>query len=156
MALARILQDYLDQSHVRYRTQAHTPTLSASRTAQVSHVSGEKIAKAVLLRQEDGYTLAVLPATHHLRLEAGNGALGAPVSLASEQEIREIFSDCALGAVPPIGTPYGLDVLVDDSLMELDEIWFEGGDHATLVCVAASGFEKLTEGARHARIAVHD
>jgi len=156
MALARTLQNYLDQSHVSYRTQAHTPTLSASRTAQVSHVSGDKIAKGVLLKQKDGYTLAVLPASHHLRLEGRDGPLGKRVSLASEQEIREIFADCALGAVPPIGAAYGLDVLIDDSLMGLDEVFFEGGDHATLVCVAANGFEKLTDGARHARFAEHD
>lgn len=156
MALAKTLQDYLDENHVDYRIHTHPPTPSAARTAAASHVSGEKIAKGVLLREKDGYTLAVLPASHHVGLSGIERMLAAPVSMASEQEISEIFTDCEVGAVPPVGPAYGLDMLVDESLAELDEVYFEGGDHATLVRVGGDSFDKLMAGARRARFAEHD
>jgi Ala-tRNA(Pro) deacylase len=156
MALAKTLQHYLDRSQVEYRVLSHSPTPSASRTAQASHVSGEKIAKGVLLKDHDGYTLAVLPASYHLRLEEIGKALGSAVSLATEQELAEIFADCAVGAVPAVGAAYGLDVVVDETVLVRDEICFEGGDHATLVCVSGEDFRKLMGGAQRTRLAMHD
>ena len=156
MALAKTLQHYLDRSQVEYRVLSHSPTPSASRAAQASHVSGEKIAKGVLLKDRDGYTLAVLPASHHLRLEEIGKALGSAVSLATEQALAEIFADCALGAVPVVGAAYGLDVVVDETVMALDEVYFEGGDHASLVRVNAKDFKKLMGDVQQARLARHD
>ena len=43
------------------------------------------------------------------------------------------FTDCAHGAVPAIGECYGLDVIVDETIDKQPEIYFEGGDHTTLV-----------------------
>ena len=51
--------------------------------------------------------------------------------------------DCATGAIPPLGPVYGLDVIVDHSLMGQPEIYFEGGDHRELICVAGRDFPRL-------------
>jgi prolyl-tRNA editing enzyme YbaK/EbsC (Cys-tRNA(Pro) deacylase) len=45
---------------------------------------------------------------------------------------------------------------VDDKLMELDEVYFEGGDHVSLVRVSAPDLEKMIPNARRARFAEHD
>ena len=156
MALAVSLKNQLDRMHVRYDILPHTATPSTSRTAEASRVSGDKIAKGVLLRDKDGYTLAVLPASYHLRLPDLETVLGFDVALATEQEICQIFTDCEPGAVPPIGGAYGLDVVVDDKLMELDEVYFEGGDHVSLVRVSTPDLEKMIPNARRARFAEHD
>ena len=95
MAIAPTFQKYLDQ-HVIYDVIAHEPTMSSLRTAQASHIPGDCLAKAVVLRDDNGYMLAVLPATHHgrrmrdLRLQ-----FGKDVDLASEREIDQLFHDCA-------------------------------------------------------------
>ena len=34
--------------------------------------------------------------------------------------------DCEPGAVPPLGAAYGLDVVVDDSLTDHSDVYFEG------------------------------
>ena len=67
MAIAAILQQYLDQK-VIYDVIAHEPTMSSMRTAQACHVPGDCLAKGVLLRDDTGYMLAVLPATHYVRM----------------------------------------------------------------------------------------
>jgi Ala-tRNA(Pro) deacylase len=96
----------------------------------------------------------VLPASHHLRLTELEGA--ASLRMASEDEIGQLFPDCARGAVPPIGAAYGLKTIVDDSIAAMPEVYFEGGDHATLVHMSGPAFSRLLADAPHARISTHD
>src|SRR6185503_18053893 len=94
MAIALTLQKYLDAKNVRYDLMSHKPTSSSMETAEVCHVSGDCIAKGVLLRDETGYALAILPASHHIRFSALKSQLGEDVELASEYEAAELFQDC--------------------------------------------------------------
>jgi len=89
MTVSPTLQKYLDQS-VTYDLIPHVPTMSSTRTAEACHVPGEALAKAVVLRRDGGYMMAVLPASHHLHLSALKSQLGHHVDLASEKEIAEI------------------------------------------------------------------
>jgi prolyl-tRNA editing enzyme YbaK/EbsC (Cys-tRNA(Pro) deacylase) len=68
MSIAPTLQRYLDQI-VTYEVIQHEPTMSSTRTAEVCHVSGDRVAKAIVLRRDGGYLLAVLPASHHIHLQ---------------------------------------------------------------------------------------
>lgn len=150
MAIAQTLQKYLADKRVKYDVIAHEPTSSSMRTAETCHIPGDRLAKAVLLRDEMGYALAVLPASHHIRLSELKRQFGDDVRLASEREIIELFQDCVRGAIPALGDCYGLDLVVDDSIDEQPEVYFEGGDHSTLVRVTRAQFAGLTAAARHA------
>jgi Ala-tRNA(Pro) deacylase len=130
--------------------------MSSTRTAQACHVSGDCLAKAIVLRHDGGYMLAVLPASHHIRLTDLKRQVGDDVALADEGEIERLFPDCALGAVPAVGECYGLDVIVDDTIQERPEIYLEGGDHMTLVHMNQAQFARLMAEARHGRFSVHD
>jgi Ala-tRNA(Pro) deacylase len=144
MAIAITLKQFLADSGIDYEMLTHPRAVSSSKTAEVSHIPGARLAKAVVLKDgKDGYLLAVLPASHHIQLDALQGWLGRPVVLATEEEIEALFDDCDLGAVPPIGNAYGLDVVMDESLGGDDDVYFEGGDHATLIRVAGTSFDKL-------------
>jgi Ala-tRNA(Pro) deacylase len=154
MAIALTLQRYLDQNFT-YGVIPHKPTRSSMRTAETCHISGDCLAKGILLRHDGGYVLAVLSASHHVRLPDLRMQLGGDVDLASEREIAQLFRDCAYGAVPPVGDCYGLDVIVDDSIEEQPEVYMEGGDHATLVCMSHAQFAQLTADARHGCFTAH-
>jgi Ala-tRNA(Pro) deacylase len=149
MAIAQTLQKYLAAKRVKYDVVAHEPTNSSMRTAETCHIPGDRLAKAVLLRDEMGYALAVLPASHHIRLSELQRQFGDDVRLASEREIVELFQDCVRGAIPAVGECYGLDLVVDDSIDEQPEVYFEGGDHSTLVHMSRAQFAGLTATARH-------
>ena len=110
MAIAATFQRYLDQ-HVMYDVIAHGPTMSAMRTAEACHIPGDCLAKGVVLRDDSGYMLAVLPATHHIRLRDLRLQFGNDVDLAGEGEIDKLFHDCAHGAILPIGECCGLDTI---------------------------------------------
>jgi Ala-tRNA(Pro) deacylase len=155
MSIAPTLQRHLDRN-VTYDVIAHEATMSSTRTAQACHVSGDCLAKAIVLRHDGGYMLAVLPASHHIRLTDLKRQVGDDVAFADEAEIKRLFPDCALGAVPPVGECYGLDVIVDDTIQERPEIYLEGGDHMTLVHMNQGQFSRLMAEARHGRFSVHD
>ncbi len=156
MAVAITLQQYLEDLDVEYDVLVHSHTVSASRTAQKSHVPGDQIAKAVVLKSEDGFLVAVLPASHHLDLARLSSWLDRPVGLATEDEASALFPDCALGAFPPLGAAYGVEAILAEDLAEQPEVYFEGGDHASLVHVSAAQFRNLMAGARRGQFSQHD
>src|SRR5688572_19318602 len=68
MTIAPTLQQYMDEQRIRYELVPHEPTLSALGSAHAGHIPSDRLAKAVVLNEGGRYTLAVLPASHHLRL----------------------------------------------------------------------------------------
>jgi Ala-tRNA(Pro) deacylase len=155
MTVSPTLQKYLDQG-VSYDLIAHAPTMSSTRTAEACHVSGDALAKAVVLRRDGGYMMAVLPASHHLHLSALKSQLGHKVDLASEDEIERLFGDCERGAIPALGECYGLDVIVDDSIDPRRDIYVEAGDHTTLIRMDGEEFARLTAKAWRGHFSTHD
>ena len=150
MAIATSLRAYLDAQGVAYEIISHKPAMTALAAARSAGVDGACMAKAVVLEDESGrYVLALVPASHHVRLRELDRTLERHVGLATERELPAIFADCALGAVPPMGAPYGVEVVVDDSLSGQTDIYFEGGDHCTLVHIEGQDFARLTADARH-------
>jgi Ala-tRNA(Pro) deacylase len=156
MTIPPTLQKYMDEQGIRYDLVPHEPTLSALGSAHAGHIPSDRLAKAVVLSDGGRYTLAVLPASHHLQLSDLRAALGQEVHLASEPEAADVFRDCALGAAPAVGACYGLDVIIDTSIDQQPELYFEGGDHATLVHVSGAEFARLNPQARHGSFSARD
>lgn len=152
MAIALTIQEYLDDRHIPYDVTKHEKTENSSMTARESHVPGDSLAKGVVLRWGDSYVLAVLPASRHVDLGQVRQLLGAKVELASEEETSRLFPDCDTGAVPIIAEPYRLACVIDDDLDMRNDVYFEGGDHETLVHVGREEFSRLMYGMPHGTI----
>ncbi|MGD9980650.1 MAG: aminoacyl-tRNA deacylase [Hyphomonadaceae bacterium] len=149
MSISPRLQTYLDRRGVDYEKVPHKRALGAAQTAQVAHVGDDHMAKAVLVQAGEQYMLAVVPASRHVQFEALQRWLGKPVRLAEERESEELFGDCDLGAIPPVGGAYNLETVMDDSLMDGGDVYFEGGDHRTLVHMRGEDWRKLMRDAAH-------
>jgi len=153
MAIAITLKEYLTDAGVSYELLKHSPTNDSTQTAEVSHIPGEYLAKAVMLEDEDGrYLLAIVPSDQHIDLAKLQQLYKIRLDLATEQELGEIFTDCELGAVPPVGDAYGIDVMMDDSLDTCPDVYFEGGDHVHLIHLSGKDFRQLVPHAIHASI----
>ena len=155
MSFGRKFKEYLLDSRVDFNVIEHRRTESSSQTAQAAHIPGDRLAKAVVLQHDSGYVLAVVPSTHRVELGSLERTLGCKLNIATESEVEEIFRDCALGAVPPTGPAYNLETLVDEELDKLPEVYFESGDHRTLVHVSGDGFRQLMAEAQHAQFSHH-
>ncbi len=151
MATALTLEQYLDRNGIAYDVLTHAPTRSSWHTAEASHIAAAELAKAVVLKTDRGYFLAVLPASQQLEWQALGRWFNQNVALATEEEIAWLFPDCTPGAVPPLGEAYGIETVVDDSIAEQADVYLEGGDHATLVHMAGPAFCKLMAHAKHGR-----
>ncbi|WP_135081084.1 YbaK/EbsC family protein [Terasakiella sp. SH-1] len=150
MAIAITIEQFLHDHHVTYDTLTHRITATSSETAEIAHIPGARLIKAVVLKSEGRYMMALLPASHHLSLLMLKDLLLKDVALATEEELSPFFTDCELGAVPALGMAYDMDVIVDRSLADVGDVLFEGGDHQTLVRMQAEDFEGLVSDAMHA------
>lgn len=148
MTMAATLKDYLDRSGFEYELVPHSHTGSSTETAEAAHVSGHHIAKAVMLEDDRGYVMAVLPADEHVHLGHIHQELDRFLGLATESELGDLFPDCERGAVPPVGPAYGVETLLDERVLDNDEVWFEAGDHESLVHMARNDFQQLMSDAR--------
>lgn len=155
MAIARKIDKALTEAGVKYEVIAHQRTESASRTAQASHIHGNQVTKTVVLHDGERYLMGVVPSTHRVELDTLGQFLNRRLTLATEAETARLFDDCALGADPPLGAPYGLPVVVDEVLLDEDDIYFEGGDHQSLVHVSSEAFGALMRDAKRARFSHH-
>jgi len=156
MSIAPTLRKYLAAENIQYLEIAHELTMSSTRTAEACHISGDRFAKAVVLRRNGDYVLAVMPASHHLRLSELRTKLGDNIDMANEAEINRLFRDCAHGAIPAVGKCYGLETIVDDSIGAQPDIYMEAGDHETLLHLTHAQFARLTANAPHGRFSAHD
>jgi Ala-tRNA(Pro) deacylase len=156
MGIAISLQQYLDGRGVPYEVMTHERTLSSTATAHASSISEDNLAKGVLMRRGDGYLLAIVPASCHVQLKALGKWLQQPIELASELEASTIFGDCEMGCVPPVAGPYDLMSVMDDSLEGFKDIYFEGGDHCTLVHLTGRDFHRLMADVPHAHISARN
>ncbi len=155
MAIAMKLKDYLEHEHIPYSVVTHPYSATSMQAAEEAHIPGDKLAKAVLLHDNGGYVVAVVPATHKVKLGKLRNLYGRYFALASEDEIHQVFDDCSIGALPPVGKAYAAEVIVDDALDRNEDIYFEAGDHTSLVHVSRDDFHALMRGAPHDSISRH-
>lgn len=155
MAMATTLERYLADCRVPYDVIPHPHTFTTMEAARAAQVPEDEVAKTVVLGDTGGYMLAILPASHRIDLERLRRHTHRQVWLASERELSELFDDCDIGAIPPCGGAYGMEVIWDDALDEREDVYFEAGDHEELVHVRGEDFRTLMGNAPHTRFSVH-
>jgi len=157
MTIANKLESYLLQQETSYRLTAHEHSAFSMDTAEKAHVPGDALAKGILVKEEKGYLLVVLPSDYHIELKTLRTLLHQEVELASESEVGTLFNDCDPGAVPPIGAAYGIKTIWDPntSLGQLNDIYFEAGDHDHLIHVSGEQFHELMASAERGQFSRH-
>lgn len=149
MAMAETIKSYMSAHQIDYDLVPHPKTYNSRESAEATHIPDDHIAKAVIVKDGQGYAMAVIPGRHWLKLKAMREEIGRDFELAEEAEINKLFSDCKSGAIPPLGPAYQLETFMDQRLLMLANVFFEAGDHEHLVHVDSKAFHTLLKGARH-------
>ena len=140
------LHNFLDECNAPYATLSHIRALTAHETADATRIDHRRFAKPVILKVDGALAMVVMPAAYRVDLLRLSRALGgSEVELASENELRDAFPDCELGAMPPFGHLYGMPVYVDSRLAQQPEIVFNAGSHTDAVRMDYAEFERLAE-----------
>lgn len=140
------LLGFLAENGVDYELSQHPLSYTAQETADRVHVSGKQFAKTVMVKLDGRMAMVVLPAHERVSLSLFREVAGAQqVELADEGEFRSLFPDCDLGAMPPFGNLYGMDVYVEESLTGGDRIAFNAGSHTEVIRLPYRDFERLVQ-----------
>lgn len=146
MSVARKLKAYLDAEKVNYEVLSHPESITAQETAESLHVPGKQVAKVIMVKVGDGIVMTVLPSTWKVDLHQLKDVFNTNhVELATEEEFKKLFPDCEIGAMPPFGNLYDLDVHVDRSLTEDEEIVFHAGTHHEAIKMSYQDFANLVK-----------
>ncbi len=146
MAARQRLEKYLREEGVSFQTMSHPVAYTAQEVAAAQHTPGRQLAKVVLADADGEMVMLVLPASYRIDFPKLKSALGAKKArLAKEDEFAGTFTDCEVGAMPPLGNLYGLPVYVDQSLTKSREMVFKVGSHTTSFKMSYSDYERLVE-----------
>ena len=138
------LKEYLDSHKIKYATLSHLPAYTSGEIAAEAHISGKELAKTVMVKVDGKLAMAVLPASNKIDFQLLKEATGAHhVELAKEYEFKDRFPDCEVGAMPPFGNLYDMDVYVEEALSWDEVIGFNAGTHSEIVKLAYEDFENL-------------
>ena len=140
------LHNFLDERHGHYTALTHDRTITANETADAARIGHQHFAKTVMLKVDDKLAMMVMPASYRIDLVRLSRALGGSVvELAQEDEFRDAFPDCELGAMPPFGHLYDMPVYVDSRLTGHAEIAFNAGSHTEVLRMPYDEFERLAQ-----------
>ncbi len=143
---AEKLKKFLDKHNVEYMTISHSPAYTAQRIAELTHIPGKEMAKTVIVKTDDKFAMAVLPASHRVDLDYLQRSVNAGhVDIASEADFKSLFPDCEVGAMPPFGNLYDMEVYVAEQLTDDEEIVFNAGSHTELVRMTYKDFARLVK-----------
>lgn len=138
------LEQFLKAHNVRFNTVAHDHAITTLDAARRAHLPSHDVAKTVVVKLDGRLAMAVIPANEWISLEALRQAAGVrSASLAGEHEFRDRFPECEVGAMPPFGNLYGMDVYAADTLSHQHDIAFHAGNHDEMVRMGWSDYERL-------------
>ena len=155
MTIAATLIEQLAQHGISYDTISHPYTHSSLDTAYTARVPTEQMVKPVILEDENGYVMALVPADQYVKINELNKVLKRSMGLATENELNNLFTDCDEGAIPPVGDAYGIDLVVDNNFNFCSDVYIEAGNHTELLHLRDYSFNKLMKDVKHVDICVH-
>lgn len=151
MTIAKQLEWFLEAAGVDYEILPHPHSSHSLQTARRGRIPLHCLAKPVLLEDEYGYVMAVVPAARRVDIERLGAQLHRQLELATEAEVADLFRDCERGAMPALGAPYRIPTVYDESLAGLSDVYFEAGDHDELVHLSGPDFLELLSDSLHGR-----
>jgi Ala-tRNA(Pro) deacylase len=138
------LETFLTSRQAAYEIITHAPAVTAQEQAAALHASGHAFTKVLIVKERDGFVMAIVPAATELDLDRLKGLIGhGEVRLATVEEIRAVVPDCAAGAIPPFGALYGLRSFVDQRLLGVPRVTMPAGSFMTALRMSSAEFRRL-------------
>lgn len=134
---SQLVAEYLEGEGIPFQLVEHPLTTSAYGDARALHRPPQSVGKTVVLREGQGYVLALIPATQRLDLRKLREAVGGSrqLQLIDETEMMHEFRQFEVGAIPPFGLELPAAEVVDSRLLEEDRIVCASGDHIHAILI---------------------
>jgi Ala-tRNA(Pro) deacylase len=142
---AKRLKQYLDTHNIKYVSISHSLAFTALEIAKSAHIPSKEMAKTIIVNIDGQPAMVVLPAAYKMDLKILSEVFDTAVTLADEPEFSRLFPDCEVGAMPPFGNLYDLDVYIAESVTERETIAFNAGSHSEVIKMTYKDFEQLVK-----------
>ena len=138
------LLDWLAGHDVEYEIHEHDPAFTARSTATAEGVDPRTFAKVVAITSHDaGPAIVVIDATDQLDLRKARHVIDTgDVRLLPESELTTLAPGCELGAIPAVGSLFGLTTYADYAVRDDEAIGFNAGGHRFSARVDRAGWER--------------
>lgn len=144
MSVNARLRELLDTRRIPYSIEEHDVAYTAQEVAALTHIKGKEMVKSVVLVADGRHVLCAVPATRRIDFTMLKQLLGAKsVRLAEEKEFATDFPDCELGAMPPLGELYEVQLLAAEPIKSDDEVAFNAGTHREVIRMNRADWESL-------------
>lgn len=141
-----LLKEFLDENDIKYVSIMHSMAFTAVDIAKSAHIPSRELAKTVIINIDNEMAMAVVPANYKVNLDILRQTLDTSnIELAQEPSFTPRFNDCEVGAMPPFGCLYDMDVYVAESLSEDDKIAFNAGSHLEVIQMDYKDYENLVK-----------
>lgn len=140
------LKEFLDSAGTEYMCLSHPPAFTAQELAHHVQIAGDQVIKTVIIELDGKMTMLVMPATWRIRWDRLTKVLDTDfVQLADEQEFKDRFPDCEVGAMPPFGSLFGMTVYCSEALTAQPELAFSAGTHTESIHMKTKDFLQLVQ-----------
>lgn len=143
MLIAASLKQYLDKHKFSYRLLQHKRMQDLLLIADLLKINCSHILQSQVLADKHGQVLVVCPVSRKLDLDLCKQALRRDLKILPAIETNRIFHDCEVDSWPAVGQVYKLEIILDQSLMELDSLYFATGSHTSLLHMTREDFLAL-------------
>jgi len=144
MTILKKLKDYLEKNQVRYEVGYHERVYTSQEIAAAMHVPGKELTKVIMVKADGKMVMLVLPASYRVETKKLKKVFQCKrLGIAKEKDFEELFPDCEIGAMPPFGNLYNLEVWVDQILTEDEFIVFQAGSHVETLRIKYSDYARL-------------
>jgi Ala-tRNA(Pro) deacylase len=144
MTILKKLKDYLEKNQVRYEVGYHERVYTSQEIAAAMHVPGKELTKVIMVKADGKMVMLVLPASYRVETKKLKKVFQCKrLGIAKEKDFEELFSDCEVGAMPPFGNLYHLEVWVDQVITEDEFIVFQAGSHVETLKIKYSDYVRL-------------
>ena len=152
MPISKKITGYLDKNKYKYEIIEHRTTYTAWDTAQTEKVKPQEVAKALVMKADGDYLLALVPSNRNLDkqkllkvINAGRKKSGAKkykkIDFAKEVWMKKNL-DGKVGATPPFRGLLKLDLYADSLLLKSKKIYLGSGEYTNAIRVNTSQYVK--------------
>ena len=138
------LLTWLESEGIEYEVHEHDRSFTAMATARAEGVDPKTFEKVIWVRSaEGGNALIAIDSEDHLDLRKAREVLkSGRVQLVPEEEIELLAPDCEPGAMPAVGSLFGIPTFADLDVRAEPQISFNAGSHTVAVRVDRAAWEK--------------
>ena len=143
MLIFEKIKKLLQKNNVDFIVKNHAPTLTSKDSARERGEPLKIGAKALLVKGKNGFVLCVIPANRKLDTKKVKKVISSKkLRFATADELKEL-TGLVPGCVPPFGSLFDLEMIVDASLFEEEFMAFNAGDLTISIKMKTADYKRI-------------